>query len=1224
MAEDWDLFQVGMKLGAIRDLLRPLKAQGARYQQLEKAVATVAVSTRGSEKAPTLETRIDTDEYFLGRILLGMLQRGHAPLASPFVESVVLDHSGARINSLQDEGHEVRFCLDFDEGEAEQFSQALCDSLSLTDERVTANWSRAFDSIAERTFVERHLAPLLGGGISLLEAQRPLVSMLEAGHLSLSDFVDQRVDFAIESPSGARIAIEIDGPHHQFEPQRTLDRKRDHVLRTSGWHVERIPVERLNGESVFSLDILRRIEADAVLGHLKTLAHQPQGRETLKAETVRLTASVHSVARVQLAVLLALLDGTLHLDSPSWDIAVIERDLSCAQLAVADLLEQLVHLGSIYDISAGPHVNLFVRDESDLGFERLEVTRDQPVELHYLTSDQMLNMSGDLDLLVDVSVRARPADRFETFSRDSFLLGQARRSFVMRTAYRRAPESFLHWPAPRPVNTDRTLTEDLTYFLQLLFRKPSFRDRQVDVILRALERQSVIGLLPTGGGKSIIFQLPTLLSPGVALVIAPLRALIGDQEDNLHRTGVNRVVAIHGGRETSAKVESLKSISSGSPRFIYVAPERMQMAEFRDEVGSSPIARSVAFVVVDEAHCVSEWGHDFRPAYLNVGRIARNLCRTDRGEPPILALTGTASNSVLLDIERELEFDRLDERNIVSVDSFARENLNFIPVMASAARKREALFNSFDQVAKVLDVDAEALLDDNRIGGLIFCRNVKGKFGVDEVSRVLRSYLGQSHDTIRMFSGSQPRSFSGNAKEWNAFKLKTQRDYKDDKFPILVATSSFGMGIDKPNIRYTVHYGIPGSLESLAQEAGRAGRKRAEKAACAVIFTDQDLEETQDFLSSGFDAEEARVLANAVPWSKQGDASRIMYLHFLSYKGVEADVAATRLVLNALRRAWKSDGLGPGEKGHCFLARSRSDDQAKQQEQALYRLSLLGIVLDYTVDYGRHAFSVESRFISAEESESKLVEYVRRYDTEDRARSVLQQARSRESDEISSPYDHVIQELSSFIYDVIEKARRQALRNVVDTMRKCGDDGVMLRKELEVFLSSNVFSASVSEMVNADTIDPGTWWTILDEVKNAALATRLVATCRRELESNPNLPGLLFLEGLGAVHAEYPDPGEIATTLNTGLDNYANLYDANEKAVAAVAHDLVTRMSIINPGAFEQVIAALVHDHRSRIFARAAYLYVSEPDLKRACATSWIASIMELAEAYRIEVAEGT
>ncbi len=702
---------------------------------------------------------------------------------------------------------------------------------------------------------------------------------------------------------------------------------------------------------MFSPDLLKRVEADRVLSYLKSLADQPYAQGSLREEAARLTLSAHSIARVQLAVLLALLDGTLRLDAPSWDIAVVERDASCANLAVIDLLNQLGHLGSIYEIPAQPQVNLFVLEDADLGLGRLNVPHDERVGVQYLTHDRLLDMSGEFDLVIDVSVRARPADQFESSSRDNFIFQQARRSIVLRTAYRRAPESFLRWSTPRVVNTNRDLTIDLTYFLQLLFRKPSFRDKQVDVISRALERKGVIGLLPTGGGKSGTFQLPTLLSPGVALVIAPLRSLIDDQKDNLDRAGINRVVAIHGGRNQVEKVASLKQIAAGSPRFIYIAPERLQMATFREELGGSPLARSVAFVVVDEAHCVSEWGHQFRPSYLNVGRIARDLCRTDQGEPPILALTGTASNSVLLDIERELDFDRLDERNIVSVGSFSRANLNFIPFTASPTRKRDALFDSLNDVAQVLEVDVEALLADNQKGGLIFCRNINGEFGVEEVSVALRRRLGQDDRAIRVFSGGKPKNIPGDWEAWNDTKAETQRDFKGNKFPMLVATSAFGMGIDKPNIRYTVHYGIPGSLESLAQEAGRAGRIREEQAACAIVFTDQDLEEAQDFLSMDLDAEQARAIVDAVPRARQGDASRIMYLHFQSYKGVEDDVAATRRMLDSLRRAWEEDGLGLDETGQFLLTRSGSDDQAKQQEQALYRLSLLGIVLDYTIDY---------------------------------------------------------------------------------------------------------------------------------------------------------------------------------------------------------------------------------------------------------------------------------
>jgi ATP-dependent DNA helicase RecQ len=160
-----------------------------------------------------------------------------------------------------------------------------------------------------------------------------------------------------------------------------------------------------------------------------------------------------------------------------------------------------------------------------------------------------------------------------------------------------------------------------------------------------------------------------------------------DQVDNLHRTSINRNIAIHSGMKRQKKEAALKQLLTGFPRFVYIAPERFQSEQFREDLKASPIAGSVTYVVVDEAHCVSEWGHDFRPAYLNVGRLAREFCAGETREPPLIALTGTASQIVLVDVQRELDIDHRDDMSLVSADSFDRRELEFLPLVSTAADK---------------------------------------------------------------------------------------------------------------------------------------------------------------------------------------------------------------------------------------------------------------------------------------------------------------------------------------------------------------------------------------------------------------------------------------------------------------------------------------------------------------------------------------------------------
>lgn len=634
MLRDWDIYQVGMTLGAVRDLLRSSKESAKRYQRMEGTLSTVAVLPGGREEARPEADVAGTDEYFVARVLLGILQRGFAPLASPSLEQAILHAPNARFDAREvDSSHEIGWNLSVSADDVDLLVTALTDSLVAADPRATPDWSREFDSMTEWDFVGSYLAPILGGGLCLLEAQRSLETMLDEEQVGVREFLGQRVDFAIECPTGAKLVVEVDGRHHLEPTQMALDRKRDDALRRSGWFVERIPVSRLNTSSVLGPEFIKRVENDWVLAALKAQEATSEAGATVASEAARLTQTTHGVARIQLAVLLALMDGTLRFDDPLWNVAVIERDQSCAAYAMADLLVQMETLARLYGVDAQPTVRIQCLRESDTGIELSALPMHDRLFVDEIARDDLLQFAQDVDLLIDVSVRARPADVFRDTQRVEFVASLARRSYIIRSAYRRAPERFHSWPAPRVVDSAQLRDDDLTWFLQHLFRKRAFREKQVEVITRALSRRSVIGLLPTGGGKSVTFQLPTLLSPGVVIVIAPLRSLIDDQAHNLHLAGINRVAAIHGGKGLPAKLNALKQIAAGSPRFIYVAPERLQMQDFRDELANSPLAASVAYVVVDEAHCVSEWGHNFRPAYLNVGRIARDLCMTDAGGP---------------------------------------------------------------------------------------------------------------------------------------------------------------------------------------------------------------------------------------------------------------------------------------------------------------------------------------------------------------------------------------------------------------------------------------------------------------------------------------------------------------------------------------------------------------------------------------------------------------
>src|SRR5690606_11018987 len=371
----------------------------------------------------------------------------------------------------------------------------------------------------------------------------------------------------------------------------------------------------------------------------------------------------------------------------------------------------------------------------------------------------------------------------------------------------------------------------LRYFLQYVFRKNDFWDGQARVVSRLLRGEPAIVLLPTGGGKSLTYQFSGLLLPGVTLVVDPLVALMEDQVDNMMSQGLDRVGQISSILDRNERDEEMEAFGRGERHVLFVSPERLQIQEFRNTLQTLVSEIPVSLAVIDEVHCVSEWGHDFRPSYLHLGRNIERYCTGRDGSPPTLVgLTGTASFAVLTDVQMELGIS--EEEAIILPKSFDRKELTFHVEKTDADTRDVALNRIRNQIPRDLRSNPQTFFrpqGEKTNGGIIFCPHVNGSLGVVQVARAM------GHGNF--YSGSKPKHFDGS--DWEKHKLRVQRQFKHNELQELVATKSFGMGIDKPNIRYTIHYGIPQSVEAFYQEAGRAGRNGKERwARCYVVYAD--------------------------------------------------------------------------------------------------------------------------------------------------------------------------------------------------------------------------------------------------------------------------------------------------------------------------------------------------------------------------------------------------
>lgn len=302
-----------------------------------------------------------------------------------------------------------------------------------------------------------------------------------------------------------------------------------------------------------------------------------------------------------------------------------------------------------------------------------------------------------------------------------------------------------------------------------------FRPMQEEIITAALEGKDVLAIMPTGGGKSICFQVPGLMRDGITLVVTPLIALMKDQVQNLNDRGV-RALAIHAGMSRHEVDLALNNAAYGDYKFLYLSPERLGTQLFRSYID----VLDVSFIVVDEAHCISQWGYDFRPDYLRIGELRERI------DAPVIAVTATATPSVVQDIMERLGF----KEKLLLKSGFERPNLSYI------VRQVE------DKYSQILNV-----CNGVPGTGIVYARNRRK---CEELSAFLRAQ-GVSASFYHAGLGGQARA-------------ERQAAWKSGAVRVMVCTNAFGMGIDKPDVRFVVHYDLPESPEAYFQEAGRAGR----------------------------------------------------------------------------------------------------------------------------------------------------------------------------------------------------------------------------------------------------------------------------------------------------------------------------------------------------------------------------------------------------------------
>ncbi|WP_167343151.1 DEAD/DEAH box helicase [Nonlabens sp. SY33080] len=941
-----------------------------------------------------------------------------------------------------------------------------------------------------RTFLEERISQDLSEYEFIKQLIVPEIEINQITQRDDVNFKHQCVDFFLPQ---ANLVIEIDGQQHKKEIGRVVDSIRDNHLSLSKVKTVRIDTIDLETRNETYFEKIEEIKSQLetysrFLNLYKnnfnlSFAEIP---EEIKKTKLLPTATI----RFQILLLELLESGLLNLDDSKWVFEIKNRDVnSYENYAIEDVFEWFQHLLKLQKIEFNePEVEIRnVENFSNGNCIKVDFSL-----LERWTDENSLNESV-------IYVRTDYLDLFHNRNKNKL----DRINYFKLSTSKKFKYKLLF-------NDESDDLENLEFFLKNIFEYNKFNNGQISIIQNILENNTTIGLLPTGGGKSLTYQLACLLQPCISFVVCPIKSLMYDQIKDLDQAYIQNIESINSDTIGAERTEIMDNYGNGKYFFVFISPERFQTKDFRERLNAINKQLNFSYAVIDEVHCLSEWGHDFRTSYLNLSNTIKKYCP----EINFLGLTATASVNVLKDIQ--LEFNT-DQKNVKTLTDYTRPELEFIVINDNG--------NKYQELNSVIDYQIEENSLFNSESDIIKCGLIFTPFvnGVNGCFNLSNNLTTNYQTPIKFYSGSKPRNFAGTDKEFEKYKLKVQDEYKKNKFTLLTATKAFGMGINKKNIGFTVHYGMPASMESLYQEAGRAGRDKS-NSKCYVLLTEEKPEnDVNKIFNPESTYEEIKELQEQV-----GRNGKCVFRQIFLYQNGLDSIPKELELVSRLHNVYSESGATKIVYALTLFPNAQTANQRKEAkskvEKSIYRLSNLGIVSDWTVDdFLNGVFTVTYNNYTEDSIKSTLLKFIKKYvdDFEFDNHSDRVKYSNILNDNELPVFKRYVKVLLQWSYDKFGTNRRESLKNVYENCLKYDDTlqgKEAFKKSLEAYFKFTEATYILQHIAENNNKDFAKWFEVFyDENNNFIKKEDLIdlkGNLQRFLESFQTNTGLNLINGL--------------------------------------------------------------------------------------------------------------